>query len=251
MDLITHGVLVVSAVCFTLGIVNLRLWLGNRDRFDLLAICAVCFFGGAYALFELTWLHSVSPSEFGKIMRWSHIASWGIIVSLAIFLRLHLKAGPMWLLWAILVLRTFGVFINFAMPVNIQFREITAIEQLTVLGEKLSYPIGVTNHWYVIQVLSLVMLLAFALEASAAVWRGERHKVLVFGGGTALLSLTTLAVSGAIFWFSIKFPPFVSPALMFIILGMALEFDYDLRRSARLAGELTSREVELTEALEQ
>lgn len=252
MDLITHGVLVVSAVCFTLSVINLRLWLGNRERLNLLAMSAVCFFGGVYALFELAWLHSVSPSEFGEIARWSQIASWGTIISLATFLHVHLQAGRMWLFWAIVGLRTFGMLINFAMPVNIQFWEMTAVEQVTVLGERLSYPIGVTNGWYVIQTLSLVMLFAFAVDASAAVWRrGERHKALIFGGGAALLCLTTLAMSATIFWLSIRFPPFVSPALMFIILGMALEFDYDLRRSARLAGALTTRELELTEALEQ
>jgi signal transduction histidine kinase len=252
MDLITHGVLVVSAVCFTLGVINLRLWMGNRERLNLLAMSAVCLFGGAYALFELAWLHSVSASEFGEIARWSQIASWGTIVSLATFLHVHLQAGRMWLFWAIVALRTFGMLINFAMPVNIHFREMTAVEQVTVLGERLSSPIGVPNPWYIVPIFTFVLLLVFALDALVVVWRrGERRKALIFGGSTALLCLTALSTGWAIFLLSLRFPPFVSPALMFIILGMAIEFDYDLKRSARLAGELTNREIELTETLEQ
>ena len=252
MDLISHSVLVVAAVCFTLGLINLRLWLGDRTHLDPLAIAAVCSFGGAYALFEVSWLHNTSPAEFGEIARWSQIASWGAIVSLAIFLRVHLQAGRAWLFWSIVGLRTFGLLINFAMPVNIQWREVTAIEQIRVLGENVSYPIGVANPWHAVQVLTLVLLLVFALDACISVWRrGQHRRAVIFGGGVALLSLTTIVMAGAVIWLSIKFPPFASPALMFVIVGMAVEFDYDLRRSKRLAGELTHREVELTDALEQ
>jgi PAS domain S-box-containing protein len=252
MDLITHGVLVVAAVCFTLGFLNVRLWFGSRERMDLLAIAAVSFFGGTYSLFEVAWLHNTSPYEFGQIARWSQIASWGSVVSLAIFLRLHLKAGRTWLLYAVVGIRTLGMVINFVMPVNIQFLEMTAVEQVTILGEKLSYPIGIPNPWHAVQALSLIALFAFALDVLTVVWRrGEHRRALVFGGGVALLSLTSLAMAGAIIWFSIKLPPFASPAFMFVIVGMAIEFEYDLRRSARLAGELSSREIELSEALER
>lgn len=235
-----------------MGLINLRLWIGDRSQPDPLAIASICFFGGSYSLFEVAWLHNTSPVEFGEIARWSQIASWGTVVSLAIFLRIHLRGGREWLFWSVIGLRTFGMFINFAMPVNIQYREVTAIEQITVLGEKLSYPIGVANPWHLVQALSLVLLLVYTIDACRSVWqRGERRKALVFGGGAALLSLTGLTMAGAIIWLSVKLPPFASPALMFVVLAMTLEFDYDLRRSKYLAHELTNREVELTEALEQ
>ncbi|MDM7922507.1 MAG: histidine kinase [Pyrinomonadaceae bacterium] len=252
MDLITHSVLIVAALCFALGAINLRLWFGQRERLDLLAMVFVCFFGVVYSLFEAAWLKTESPVIFGQIARWSQIASWGSIVSLAVFLHLHLRAGRKWLLGSLIVLRTIGLAINFAMPVNIQFLEMTAVEQVTILGEQLSYPIGVPNPWHAIQALTLILLLAYSLDALISVWRrGEHRKALIFGGGVALLSLTSLAMAAAIIWFSVRLPPFASPAFLFVVVGMAFEFDYDLRRSAKLAGELTDRERELTETLER
>ncbi len=252
MDLITNGVLIVAAVCFTLGVINLRLWFGQRARPDLLAMAAVCLSGGTYALFEIAWLKNTSPHEFGEIARWSQIASWGAVVSIAIFLRLHFRAGNLWLLCTVIGIRTFGLGINFVMPVNIHFLDMPALEQVTILGENLSYPIGTPNPWHAVQALSLIALSAFAVNVLAASWRrGDRRKALIFGCGVAFLGLTSLAIAGTIIWLHIELPPAASPVFMFIIVGMALEFDYDLRRSNRLAVELTNREVELTETLER
>jgi PAS domain S-box-containing protein len=252
MDLVSHSVLFISAACLTLGVVNLRLWLSDRARLDLLAITISLLCGAVYSSFEVALMHTVSPGDWGEILRWSLIPSWATVVSLAIFLRLHLKTGRLWLLWAIIGLRTLGTCINFAMPVNIQYREITAIRQISVLGEKLSYPVGVPNPWHLILVLTFVLLFIFGVDALVTVWRlGERRKALVIAGGVTLLAASSLAIAGSIVWSSAAIPVIVSPALMFIVGGMAIELDYDLRRSQRLTGELAKRQAELTETLEQ
>jgi signal transduction histidine kinase len=252
MDLVSHSVLFLAAACLVLGAINLRLWLASRDRWDLLAMSTACLFSATYALFEVYWIHVESPQEYGEILRWSQIGSSGVIISLAIFLRLNLNPSQKWLFWALVVTRLSAASINFVMPVNLQFREITAIGQVSWLGEKLSYPIGVPNPWHITAVLSFIFLFAYGLDALlSGRRRGENRSALVFGGGIALMAFSSLAIGGAIIWFGAGIPALVSPSLLFILIAMAAQFGYDLRRSAQLADKLTHREIELTETLNQ
>ena len=65
-------------------------------------------------------------------------AAWLLIVSLVGFVRLYLRAGRRWLVWAVWVARTLSLILNFVCTPNVNYREITALWHIPFLGESVS-----------------------------------------------------------------------------------------------------------------
>lgn len=246
MELVTNTILVIAAVSLTFGLINLRFWFSSTDRHELLAIACACISIAIYSCFEVAMAHADSPADYGMVVRWAHLPAWAMFVSIAAFFFFHLKAGQVWLLWVLVVARTVGLILNFVFPVNINYLEITEIRHMTILGESLAYPIGVKNPWLMIQFLSFAALIVYSLYAMVVVWRrGERRKGLIFGGGFALFGITSFAIIA-----TVKTPALASPTILFVLIAFAIEMNFDLRRSARLARALAENEAELRDEAE-
>src|SRR5213082_3501414 len=66
---------------------------------------------------------------------------------------------------------------------NVHYREITALRQLSWGGEMASVPLGIPNHWSLVNQVTLLLLLAFFIDATITVWRrGDRQRALLVGG---------------------------------------------------------------------
>ena len=248
MNLVTSGILILSAVCLTIAGINLRVWWGQRKRYASLAMAIACASVAMYSWCEIAWLHTESPIEFGNILRWAQIPGGLAVISIAVFLYLHLEAGRKWLLFIIVGLRIPTVILNFAFPVNIAFNEISAIGHHTVVGEMLSYPIGTPNPFIILNYVTALLLVIFSIDAAITVWRrGDHRKAVIFGGSVAAFAaftvfLSIMGVSGIA-----KIPAFLSPSFLFLLIALGLELNYDVGRSARLARDLDRRESELSE----
>lgn len=248
MNLVSYSLLVVFAICTTLAVINMRYWLSFRDRWAYIAIATACFSAAFYSISELRLINTDSPDAYAATLRWGHVAACFAIVSLAVFLYIHLEAGRKWLLFAIVGGRFLGLALNFIGPVNINMLEISAIGKTTILGESVSYAIGVTNPLNFIPFATNILLIIFSIDVMLTVWRrGEHRKAIVFGGSVLFFSVTIIFVAVAILYASSPMPPLASFGMFFVLAALGVELNYDLRRSARLAQDLDIRVSELSE----
>ena len=142
--------------------------------------------------------------------------------------------------------------INFAKPPNLNFHEITSLRRFDFLGETIALPDGVASPWTRLAQLSSLLLLAFVVDASVALWRrggpGDRRRAVVVGGSITVFILLAAGVSALILETTVKAPYFVSFSFLAIIVAMSFELSRDMLRSAQLAGRLQASEGALRES---
>ena len=252
MDLVTHSVLVMSAVAVTLALLYLRFWFSQTDRTDFILFALSCFWTAVYAWFEIAMMNTTSVQSLSELLWWSQLPAGFAVISVITFVYRYLEGGRRWLYWLVVGLRSFGILLNLVLTPNIVFRRVTGINYVTFLGEEISIPVGDASPFVLINEASLFLLLVFCVDAAIQVWRrGERRKAIIFGGGVACFGLYSLIVSASGVWLSTTLPTIASPAIMFVVMAMGYELNYDMHRSARLAKTLESREAELRESLKQ
>lgn len=251
MNIVTDSILVASAITLTVGALSFRVWLNKRSQWAVLAFAVACASSAVYAWFEIAMATTDSPAVYGMILRWSHPVAWVFCASISVFPFLHLEAGRKWLLWLIIGSRAVGTLLNFTFPVNINFWEIKAIGHVSVLGESLSYAIGVPNPWVLIQYVSFAGLIVFSQDIALTVWRrGERRKALVYGAGFAVFVTTTCLMAVAVVWGGVGMPVIVSPWILFVVVAFSFELNYDLRQSTQLALELAKSHAAISDDAE-
>jgi PAS domain S-box-containing protein len=247
MSWITVAWSMSAAVCLSFSAVHLLVWLHSRDARPslLFAIGA----GGAAALnmLELVAFRATTPAMYGEAMRWMHLAAAVIVVAIVWFVRSYLHAGRLWLAWAITALRALVLVTNFGAYPNGTFAEITALGSLSLLGEPVSVPLGVENPWRFLVHVSMLLLLAYVLDATVRAWRqGDRPRGLITGG--AIVAAAALSVVSSQLMVRGLLPgPLSGLAFLLIVIAMGWELSLDLIRAgdvARRLGESQQR-VEL------
>jgi hypothetical protein len=80
----------------------------------------------------------------------------------------YFHAGRPWLGYAVCVLRILALIINFFSVPNLNYKQITGLQHLTILGERISIAKGVRNPWSLVgELSSLLLLLVFVVDAVA------------------------------------------------------------------------------------
>src|SRR5436190_7103617 len=251
MRIISNAMLIVSGVYLALGVIYLRFWWAERSRLSYLAFTVSCFSYMIFSWFERGMLHSQTPEAYLFYVWWAPVVGFVGIISFGWFVYLHLH-GRKWLLWAHSVLRTLALLIHLIMAKGIHFRQITSVGSRTVLGETLSYPIGVANTWTVLPQFCNLLLVIFFLDTSIRCWRrGEHRQALVFGTGTVLFGTVTVFAASLILWGLLPFPLMNTFTVLFIIAAMMVELNYELLHAGMVTGKLEERDSRLTETLEQ
>jgi signal transduction histidine kinase len=244
--------LIASAVCLTLGAIHLRFWITERDRWDNLAFAVGCASIAVYSWLEIAMLHAGSPAEYGDLLRWAHVPAAVAIISIAAFVRFNLHARMSWLFWSLCGLRILTLILNFVFTPNINFRQITSIRQISLLGESVSIPVGVTNPWMLVGQIALLLFVLYCADGVMAAWRGgDRRKALIVGGGILLFALAAALMGIFVFWGGARLPLIISPFFLLIVVAIGYELNSDIRRSATLTEDLKKREAELREEMLQ
>jgi two-component system, LuxR family, sensor kinase FixL len=240
-----------AATCLTLGAVHLLVWVRAPKSWSNLLFCISALAVAVIAGFELAMMRAQSTAQFGVLLRWMHVPLWVIVVSLVLFMQLYLRAGRVWLVWTVCGLRTMALVLNFACTPNLNFREITSLKQIHLLGESVSVPIGVTNPWTLVGQLSSLFFLVFVVDAAITAWRsGDRHRALAMGGSMAAGIVVATSRSVLVIWGIVQLPNLLSQAFLAVIVVMAYELSQDLLRAARLSRELQTSEAEFRSLFE-
>src|SRR5688572_3155585 len=121
MQIITSGLLMISAAGITLGVVHLRFWISQRERRDQLAFALACISLGVFVVFEIGMLRAETPQEYGSVLTWAQIAASIHMVACAWFMKVNLDGRPS-LFWLIFGLRGASTVINlFTYPESMNF----------------------------------------------------------------------------------------------------------------------------------
>ena len=171
MGWFTAALLVIAAACLTLAAIHAHVWLRERSVTANGAFALLAASVAALAFIELQMVRATDPAEFGRWLWWYHVPVWTGLVAAVFFVRLHLGAGRAWLGWTAIGLRTVALVINLLSSPNINYRELTGLEHVPVLGESLAWGQGTTNPLLAIAQLALVALIVYVGDAAVTAWR--------------------------------------------------------------------------------
>jgi len=233
-----------ASACLTLAGINVLFWFRNRKAWANLLFFLTATSTAAFAFCELWMIRADTPAEFASVLKWGHIAVCLLVVSNVWFIRFYLKAGRHWLAWTVCGLRTLALLLNFGTGLNLNYREISHLGHVRLLGESVAVAEGVPNPWMLVGQLSLVAWLTFTADAGVAAWRrGDRHRALAVGGSIVFFALVSSIQSPLVFWGIVRMP--ISATLFFT--GMVAVMGYELGSEMLRASQL-DRKLQVTEA---
>ncbi len=236
--------MVVSASLTMAAIYGLA-WPRRQDAWAHLSFALLALVVAGFAAAELWMMKAQSVVAYAQALRWLQVLVWLGVLSVAGFVQSYLRAGRPWLCIAACVLRTLSLLPNFVGAPNLNYREIVRIEQVPWLGDTVAVAVGTPNPWMLLGQLSLVLLVAFIIDASRTAWRrGERRRALVVGGGLTFFICVGAADGILVFWHVIEMPIITSPFFSIVIAAMGFE----LRTTRKAMEEETQRQrVELAQ----
>ncbi|HSD75052.1 MAG TPA: PAS domain-containing protein, partial [Steroidobacteraceae bacterium] len=238
MSGITPVWLVAAGVCLALALLHFLVWLRSRDSLANLLFVVAAMAAGATAVQEAFLMHAKTPAEYGELMRWMHVSIAAIVIAMVWFIRLHLRAGRLWLAWLVTGLRVLVLLVNFLTLPNATFREITGLRFVPWMGEVLPIPVGEPNPWRFLIHLSTVALLIYVLDAGVTAWRtGDRRRASTLCGAISAVIVLSVVFSQLVV--SQVLPvPLLGLTFLLIVLAIALELSLDLIRARQTAREL-------------
>ena len=249
MGWFTAGLLVVASSCLTLAAIHAHVWLRERSVGANGAFAVLAFSVASLALIELQMVRATTTAEFGRWLWWYHLPIWSALVSVVFFLRFHLGTGRAWLGWTAIGMRSVALLLNFVSSPNLNYRDITGLDRIVLLGEPLSWGQGVTNPLVLIGQLSLVVLIFFTADAAWSAWKkGVRRRAVTVGASMVLFVSAGLTLAILAFWGLARTPVFSSFFFLPIVLFMGFELSVDIIRSVRLASELETKTIALQES---
>jgi two-component system sensor kinase FixL len=232
-----------AAACVTLAGVHALIWWRQRNvRAHLLFALAAIGTAGM-AVCECWMMRSQTPEEYGLALKWLHVPSWLVVLSLVAFVIEFLQAGRAWLAWTVCGVRTLSLLLDFLFPPNLNFRRIPEQDHVPFFGESVSVGVGWHNPWMLVGQLSLILLVVFVAEATFIVWRrGDRRRALLVGGSIVLFTATGTGQAVLFLWGIVEAPFIASLFFIGCLAAMSYELSEDVLRAARLSGEL--REIQ-------
>jgi two-component system, LuxR family, sensor kinase FixL len=225
--------------CLTLATMYLAVWCRDRESFVRLLFSCIAASAALIAAYELQLIRADTPEEYGAILRWRPLSTWVLVLSLVAFTRLYLRAGREWMALSACGLQTLTVIVNFAFTPNLYYQEITAVRQLPWGGETASIPLGTPSPWILLNQATLLLLLAFFVDATITVWRrGDRERALIVGGTTTFFGAIVAVQFALVILGIIQVPVFASFAYLGIVVALGYQLCNDAIRTAHLASEL-------------
>jgi PAS domain S-box-containing protein len=241
----------LAAVCLTLALIHGLVWVWRRQAQANLLFALIAIATAGLAVSEWWMMRADTPEQFGAALRWSHVPTWVLVLSLVGFVRVYLGAGRRWLAWAICGVRTLSLILDFVFTPNLNYRTIIALRHVPFLGESVSVAEGPHNPWMLVGQVSFLLLAIFVVDATVTVWRrGERRKALLAGGSTFVFIVIGSTQAVLFLWGIVQAPITASLYSMGIVAIMGFELSRDLVRAAELSKELRESERRMSLAVD-
>ena len=241
MNWITIICSMIAASCLTVAGIHLLVWLRSRRAWTNLLLANCGLSAAVIVGCNIALMHADSATQSAALLRWMYVPlTWGLI-SLMLFVRQYLDAGRTWLMWSVIGVRAIALVVNFAMPVGVILRDVTTIQSVSILGERVMIPVGPANPWMLLGNVGVVLILVLFVDASLTARRQGRSKEALLIGGilvpTMLLALlrAMLMVGGGP---TVPTPYFISLVPLGVMLVMSVSLSGNLLRGEALAREL-------------
>lgn len=252
MSWITIAWSMVVSACLTLAVIHLVIWSLRSDQHAHLLFAVAADSVAAIAVCELLLMRAQSPEQFGSVIWWTHFPLFLLTVSIVGFVRLYFRAGRPWLGYAACGLRLLDLIINLFSVPNVNYKQITGLQNLTLGRETISVALGEQNPWVRVSELSSLLLLLFVVDASITLWRrgdrSDRRRALVVGGSVTFFIFVEAGHSALLEAGLIQSPYLISFSFLPIVAAMGYELGSDVVRAARLARQLQASETALRES---
>jgi two-component system, LuxR family, sensor kinase FixL len=245
----------ITSACLTLAVVHFWVWCMKRTAWASLAFAVAAVAVAAIAVGEFQIMRASTPEGIVFTMRWMDIPVAVLVTALVGFVQLNFRTGHPWLGWTAAILRFLSLFLNFTSRGTDNYREITALRQITFLGEPVTVVAkAVTNPWGHLSEFSMLLLLVFVVDAAIRFGRsGEpenRRRALLMGGSIAGFLLVSASSSALIENRLIQTPYLISFPFLAIVLVMNYELSRDIIRATELSQELREHEQQLQALLD-
>jgi signal transduction histidine kinase len=233
----------VAGVALTLAGVYGSLWLLDRRRPASLAFCAVAIGVAGLSIAELGMMHSASPAEYGRWVRWFHLPNFLVVAGLVAFVQLEFGTGRLWLATLIVGLRLLLLAVNFLVQPNVTWSEISSLRTMSFLGEQVSV-VGSAVLRQPVQwaaTVASLLFVAYVADALLGAWRlGEREtrrKALVICGGILTFIALAILESQLVVWNVVQMPVIVAPPFLVLMAAITYELSRGMVASARMERE--------------
>ena len=233
-----------GAICLTLGLVYLVVWLQQRTSRAPLFFALAALGAGANAFCDLATMKATTIEQWAFWAKLAHIPLFVLLASLAWFVVAYFGTTRRWLAWAVTVAWAAYALGCFLTPYTMIYSEITALRPVALpWGETYNLVVGKTHPLKFSADLVTVVLLAFFAEATWTLWRrGERGRALATGGSLILFLAAAGLYAPLVDIGVLESPPLVSFAFLIVVLAMAVELTRDVARTATLSAEVKSSE---------
>lgn len=245
----------VASACLTLALIHLVIWFKQKEHPAYLLFAVLASAVAGMAAFELALMRAETPRQFGEIMRWGHPVVLVLVYSVVGFVQLRFRTGRVWLAYTVCGSRGLITVINFLVEPNVNYRQITALRHLTMpWGETITAAEGVPSPWAGVVFLSVLLTIAFIVDASLTLWRrggsDNRRRATSLGGSFTFFALVAAGSASLNHAGLVHVPYLVSLPFLVVLFAMAYELSLDVLRSAQLVRRLEISQAELRESEE-
>ena len=232
-----------AAAALLLALLHGFAWVYDRRAYANLAFAVAAFSLCGAAVLELGMLRTHTPQEYGELMWWLHVPLFGLVVGIALFLRLYLRAGRWWLLASLIALRVVVLVVNLFSDPNFNFAQIDALTQIPFLGEQVTVVArAVTGEYQWLATLAVVLFPLFILDVGITLVRrnaaGDRRVAAVIVAPVFATVLISSALTQMVIWGSVELPILVVPPFLIALTAMTIELSRDVLHASRLARDL-------------
>lgn len=233
----------MCAASLSLGVIHLFVWFRQRSQYAHLLFFVLAVSATAFGACELAMMRAQTPAGYANTLRWAHVPLAAFVLSIAWFIYSYFDAGRLWLAYGASGFRLAALGLNFVTGANINFREVSSLDQLVLWGGAVvAGPVGVVNPWAIVPQIGNVLLLAFVVDASVTLWRrggaDARRRAAVVGGSVVVLIVGTAGFAALTTLGLVHAPTILMPGVFVMVLAMGSELVRDLISAAQLATQL-------------
>lgn len=232
-----------AAAALLLALLHGLAWIYDRRAYANLAFAAaaICLCGGA--VIELGTLRAETPEQWGSLIWWEQFAVFGLVVGIALFLRLYLRAGRSWLLISLIAARCLVLLLNLVSQLNVNFERIDSIKQISFLGEPVTVVASaVTGQYQWLAMIAVVLFLLFMLDVGITLVRrneaGDRRIAATILAPVFASILLSSVLTQLVIWRVVELPILLVPPFVIALAAMAFELSRDVLHASRLARDL-------------
>ena len=235
----------IAAAGLTLAAVQVLVLLHERRRASV-AFVATCLLTTVFAGFELYLMHAPSPAAFAMAMRWIHVPSWAMTITLLVFVRDVFPEQRTWLALTVAAFRTSILVLNFlAGGDSFNFASVSALQHVEYLGSDIVVPVGEPGRWVWLAMVERALTTAYVVDAAVRHARGgpaARQRALILGGGIVFFVVVSKLLVELVNNEVLAIPYMVSITFLGVSAVMAWELSREMLRASQLARELGESE---------